>query len=141
MTPTEQRLARRIHNQRVALRQNWEIVEMRAGYKHMPKEVRSRMLAGWGRAERRVRELERRVAELEAKLAESEREGLAMKIQDAIQAEIDDRMSAWPDGMTPQPVIRIPIERVLVDKELRVAYVTLADLKAAFAADVSEAAN
>ena len=33
MTPMEQRLARRIHNQRVALRQNWEIVEMRADFR------------------------------------------------------------------------------------------------------------
>jgi hypothetical protein len=32
MTPMEQRLGRRIHNQRVALRQNWEIVEMRADW-------------------------------------------------------------------------------------------------------------
>lgn len=33
MTPNEQKLARRIHNQQVALRDNWQIVEMRADYK------------------------------------------------------------------------------------------------------------
>lgn len=61
------KLERRIHNQRVALRQNWEIVEMRASYKVMPKEVRSRMLAGWARAIREVLELRARIAELEQK--------------------------------------------------------------------------
>jgi len=44
------KLDRRIQNQRKALRQNWEVVEMRASYKHLPKEVRSRMLAGWCKA-------------------------------------------------------------------------------------------
>jgi hypothetical protein len=45
MTPMEQRLARRIHNQRVALRQNWEIVEMRADERQkrplMPRLLKS----------------------------------------------------------------------------------------------------
>lgn len=45
MTPMEQRLARRIHNQRAALRQNWEIVEMRADERQkrplMPRLLRS----------------------------------------------------------------------------------------------------
>lgn len=45
MTPMEQRLARRIHNQRAALRQNWEIVEIRADERQkrplMPRLLRS----------------------------------------------------------------------------------------------------
>lgn len=45
-------LDRRIHNQRRALRENWTIVEMRAGYKSLPTEVRSRMLSAWGRTAR-----------------------------------------------------------------------------------------
>jgi hypothetical protein len=56
------RLERRIHNQRIALRQNWEIVEMRSGFAQ-PKEVRSRLLAGWCRAAREVRELRDRLAQ------------------------------------------------------------------------------
>lgn len=41
------KLERRIRKQRVALRENWEIVEMRAGYKHLPEAVASRMLRAW----------------------------------------------------------------------------------------------
>ena len=41
------KLDKRIHNQRVNLRRNWEIVEMRANYKALPPEVRSRFLKGW----------------------------------------------------------------------------------------------
>lgn len=55
MTPMEQRLARRIHNQRVALRQNWEIVEMRSGFA-VRSEVRSRMLASATKHARDARE-------------------------------------------------------------------------------------
>jgi PleD family two-component response regulator len=58
------RLERRIHNQRVALRQNWQIVDMRTGLAQ-PKEVRSRLLAGWSRASREARELRERLAKYE----------------------------------------------------------------------------
>jgi hypothetical protein len=58
------RLERRIHNQRVALRKDWQIVDMRTGLAQ-PKEVRSRLLAGWCRASREVRELREQLAKYE----------------------------------------------------------------------------
>jgi len=51
------KLDRRIHNQRRALRENWEILEMRNGHR-MREEVRSRMLKYWCAAAGRVNELE-----------------------------------------------------------------------------------
>lgn len=60
------KLEHRIHNQRVALRENWQIVEMRAHFTRWPTEVRSRFLAGWSRAERKVRELRERLGRYEA---------------------------------------------------------------------------
>lgn len=58
------RLERRIHNQRVALRRDWQIVDMRTGLAQ-PKEVRSRLLAGWCRASHEARELRERLAKYE----------------------------------------------------------------------------
>lgn len=55
MTPNEQRLARRIHNQRVALRENWQIVEMRAGYR-LQQPNQSRLLASALKHSKRARE-------------------------------------------------------------------------------------
>lgn len=54
-------LDRRIHNQRVQNRTTWETVEMRAGYKHIPEGVRSRMLAAWCARSRECDELRKRL--------------------------------------------------------------------------------
>lgn len=60
----EQRLDldRRIHNQRRANRDTWDILEMRAAYKHLPKDVGSRMMRGWCAATRELSELKARLA-------------------------------------------------------------------------------
>ena len=61
---------RRIHNQRVALRMNWEIMEMRAQNRPiLSKDVRSRRLAAWGQAQRRAWEAEARIKRLEEALS------------------------------------------------------------------------
>lgn len=61
-----QKLERRIRKQRVALREHWEIVEMRAGYKRIPSDVRSRMLAAWCRTNIERNRLAAEVARLQA---------------------------------------------------------------------------
>lgn len=72
-------LDRRIHNQRVALRQNWMIVDMRAGHLRN-KEVRSKYLGYWAKAEAKAREAraecerQRKRAEKAEAAAEAERE-------------------------------------------------------------------
>lgn len=55
------RLQQRVHNQRMALRRNWEIVEQRAEYKALPHGVRSRFLRGWATAERKLSALKAHV--------------------------------------------------------------------------------
>lgn len=51
------KLDRRIHNQRVALRETWETVEMRNGWRIHTQEVRSKMLKYWCAAARELKEL------------------------------------------------------------------------------------
>jgi hypothetical protein len=53
------KMGKRIHNQRVALRDNWQIIEMRAGYaRRWP--LQSRLLADWVKLANRARTAEDR---------------------------------------------------------------------------------
>jgi hypothetical protein len=60
------KLERRIHNQRVALRNNWEIIEMRASYPNR-EEVRSRMLASALKWRNEAEKLKKLLAEVTQK--------------------------------------------------------------------------
>lgn len=63
------KLDRRIRNQRKAWRSTWEILEMRAGYKRMPEEVRSRMLKAWCARANECNRLKRQLSALRLALA------------------------------------------------------------------------
>lgn len=64
------KLARRIHNQRVSLRENWETIEMRASYPRR-QALQKRMLACALEQNRQRLEAERQLSATRAELAEA----------------------------------------------------------------------
>ncbi len=56
-----------------------------------------------------------------------------MTAKEAIEQERDERMKPWRErGMTPEPAISIPLNRVFVSDGSNTATITLADLAQCF---------